>query len=56
MDNFNITKFFRKQYLAEGDWKEISGSDLEEYKDDINQPELNLLLQGMMVRRKQNEL
>ena len=35
MDNFNITKFFRKQYLAEGDWKEISGSDLEEYKDDI---------------------
>ena len=35
MDNFNITKFFRKQYLAEGDWKELSDSDLEEYKDDI---------------------
>ena len=35
MDNFNITKFFRKQYLAEGDWKELSGNDLEEYKDDI---------------------
>tara|TARA_R110002050_G_scaffold296562_1_gene456752 strand:- start:506 stop:1060 length:555 start_codon:yes stop_codon:yes gene_type:complete len=35
MDNFNLTKFFRNQYLAEGEWKDLSSKDLEDYKDDI---------------------
>ena len=35
MDNFNLTKFFRNQYLAEGEWNELSSRDVEGYKDDI---------------------
>lgn len=35
MNNFNLTKFFREQYLAEGQWQDLSNKDLGEYDDDI---------------------
>ena len=35
MGNFNLTSFFRKQYLAEGEWNKLSNSDLSEYEDDL---------------------
>ena len=35
MGNFNITKFFRDQYLAEGDWENIPKSDLDKVDDDL---------------------
>jgi|TARA_R110000744_G_scaffold144450_2_gene256559 hypothetical protein len=35
MDNFNLTKYFRDQYLAEGKWVDVSPSDLNNVDDDI---------------------
>lgn len=34
-DSFNLTKYFRNQYLAEGKWVDVSPSDLVNVDDDI---------------------
>ena len=33
--NFDLTKYFRNQYLNEGDWDKVNSKELEDYQGDI---------------------